>query len=77
MKSYTFLRKVSLAGVLAGGLIYLVAVIFNESTAQSETVVGANIGAGLLALLGIAVGIGSIILFLATVIAKKIGRRNS
>ncbi len=63
-------KKVALFGVVIGVIIVLLAYAFNWYTIRNETVIGPNIGAGLLALLGIAITVSSLALLVFTVVTK-------
>lgn len=68
-------KKTALVGILTGVVIALFAYTFNWYTIKNETVIGPNIGAGLLALLGIAVILGSVVL-LAFALVTEFARKN-
>jgi uncharacterized membrane protein len=63
-------KKVAFIGIVTGLFIVLLAYAFNWYTIRNETVIGPNIGAGLLALLGIAITVSSLVLLVFTVVTK-------
>jgi presenilin-like A22 family membrane protease len=60
----------SLIGIVVGSIIYFGAEWWAKRSEETGAVVGANIGAGIVGLLGIAIGIVSVIFLIVAIIRR-------